>query len=136
MYNKLNVFTSETKGRFRMEISKARVRIGGTDYTLTTDGDVDYLRDIAGEVDSIMTDVMKENYRLSMTQAAVLTSLHFADEMHKAEDKSLTIRKEIQAYMEDASKAKTDAEISRREVERLNKEILNLKNELSRYKYE
>ena len=32
------------------------------------------------------------------------------------------------------SKAKTDAEVSRREAERLNKEIAALKNELSRYK--
>ena len=130
------IFTSETKGRFRMEISKIRVRIGGADYHLTTDGDVDYLRNVAGEVDRVMTDIMKDNYRLSMTQAAVLTSLQFADEVHKAEDKSLTIRKEIQAYMEDASKAKTDAEIARREAERLNKEIAALKDELARYKYE
>ncbi len=119
-----------------MEVSKIRVRIGGADYHLTTDGDVAYLRNIAGEVDSVMTSIMKESYKLSTAQAAVLTSLQFADEMHKAEDKSLTIRKEIQAYMEDASKAKTEAEIARREVERLNKEIASLKNELSRYKYE
>lgn len=119
-----------------MELSKARIRIGGADYLLTTDGDVNYLRDIADEVDIVMTELMKENHRLSMNQAAVLCALRFADEMHKADEKSLTIRKEIQAYMEDASKAKTDAEVSRREVDRLNKEIHNLKNELSRYKYE
>lgn len=136
LYNKAYIFTSEVKGSFLMEVSKIRVRIGGADYHLTTDGDVTYLRNIAGEVDSVMTSIMKESYRISTAQAAVLTSLQFADEMHKAEDKSLTIRKEIQAYMEDASKAKTDAEIARREVERLNKEIASLKNELSRYKYE
>lgn len=130
------IFIFGTKGRFRMETSKARIRIGGADYLLTTDGDVDYLRDIADEVDRVMTTYMKENYRLSMTQAAVLSALQFADDMHKAEEQSLTIRKEIQAYMEDASKAKTDAEVSRREVDRLNKEIHNLKTELSRYKHE
>ncbi len=119
-----------------MGTSKARIRIGGADYLLTTDGDVEYLRDIADEVDRVMSTYMKENYRLSMTQAAVLSALQFADDMHKAEEQSLTIRKEIQAYMEDASKAKTDAEVSRREVDRLNKEIHSLKTELSRYKHE
>lgn len=119
-----------------MEINKLRARIGGADYLLTTDGDVNYLRDVADEVDRVMSTLLKENYRLSMTQAAVLSALQFADEMHKAEEKSVTIRKEIQAYMEDASKAKTDAEVAKREVDRLNKEIHNLKNELARYKYE
>ena len=60
--------------------------------------------------------------------------MQFADDMHKAEERTAVLRKEIQAYMEDASKAKTDAEVSRREAERLNKEIAALKNELSRYK--
>lgn len=119
-----------------MEISKVRIRIGGADYLLTTDGDVSYLRYVADEVDIAMTTLMKENRRLSMTQAAVLCALQFADDKHKEEEKSLTIRKEIQAYMEDASKAKTDAEVSRREVDRLNKEIQSLKAELERYKHE
>ena len=136
MYNKVYISTSEAKGRFRMDTSKVRIRIGGADYLLTTDGDVNYLRKIADEVDEVMTSYMKENYRLSMTQAAVLSALQFNDEKHGEEEKSLTIRREIQAYMEDASKAKTDAEVSRREVERLNKEIHNLKTELARYKHD
>lgn len=136
MYNKSNIFTSETKGRFRMGITKARIRIGGADYLLTTDGDVNYLRYVADEVDISMTTLMKENHRLSMTQAAVLCALQFADDKHKEEEKTLTIRKEIQDYMEDASKAKTDAEVSKREVDRLNKEIRSLKTELARYKHE
>ncbi len=119
-----------------MEVKKIRVRIGGIDYLLTTDGDVDYLRSIGDEVDAVVSSIMKENHRLSITQAAILCALQFTDEMHKADGKALVLRKEIQAYMEDASKAKTDAEVARREVDRLNKEIHNLKNELSRYKYE
>ena len=119
-----------------MGITKARIRIGGADYLLTTDGDVNYLRYVADEVDISMTTLMKENHRLSMTQAAVLCALQFADDKHKEEEKALTIRKEIQDYMEDASKAKTDAEVSKREVDRLNKEIHSLKTELARYKHE
>lgn len=119
-----------------MTISKVRVRIGGADYLLTTDGDVNYLKYVAEEVDISMSTLMKENHRLSMTQAAVLCALQIADDKHKEEEKALAIRKEIQAYMEDASKAKTDAEVSRREVDRLNKEIHNLKTELLRYKHE
>lgn len=119
-----------------MDVSKVRVRIGGTDYYLTTDGNVGYLKDLGDEVDSVMTSLMREHSRLSMTQAAVLSALNFADEYHKAVDNSATLRKEIQAYMEDASKAKTDAEVARREVDRLNKEIHALKTELSRSKFD
>ena len=52
-----------------------------------------------------------------------------ADEKHKTEQTSTTLRSEIQAYMEDASKAKTEAEIARREIDRLNKELKSLRKD-------
>ncbi len=117
-----------------MEKSKVRLIIGGMECRLTTTDDVEYLKKLGDEVDERLNGIRKENPRLSISRAGVLCALQIADEMHKAEERSTTLRKEIQAYMEDASKAKTDAEVSRREAERLNKEIVELKKELSRYR--
>ena len=119
-----------------MEFNKVRLRIGGMDYYLTTDDDTTYMRDLGDEVDELLSSLMREHAKLSMTQAAVLCALLFADEKHKIYDSTAALRKEIQAYMEDASKAKTDAEVARREVDRLNKELHSLKNEISRLRYE
>lgn len=119
-----------------MELNKVRLRIGGMDYYLTTDDDTTYMRDLGDEVDELLSSLMREHAKLSMTQAAVLCALQFADEKHKIYDSTAALRKEIQAYMEDASKAKTDAEVARREVDRLNKELHSLKNEISRLRYE
>lgn len=119
-----------------MDTKKVRVRIGGMDYYLTTDDDIGYVRKVGDEVDEILTSIMREHARLSMTQAAVLCALQMADEKHKTAAGAAELRKEIQAYMEDASKAKTDAEIARREVDRLNKELHALRNETTRKRYE
>lgn len=125
------------KGDFLcMDMNKVRIRIGGMDYSLTTDDEIEYIRSLGDEVDELMTSIMREHSRLSMTQAAVLCALQFADEKNKIANATVSLRNEIQAYMEDASKAKTDAEVARREVDRLNKELHALKNETSRYRYE
>lgn len=117
-----------------MEKKKVRLIIGGMDYRLTTADDVQYLKMLGDEVDAKLADVRQENPKLSISRAGVICAMRFADEMHKADEKAMTLRKEIQAYMEDAAKAKTEAEVSRREAERLNKEIDALKSELARYK--
>lgn len=119
---------------FRMEKNKVRLIIGGMEFHLTTTDDVEYLKNLGDEVDERLSAIRKENPKLSVSRAGILCALQIADEKNKTDERSTALRKEIQAYMEDASKAKTDAEVSRREAERLNKEIAELKNELSRYK--
>ncbi len=111
-----------------MAINKVRLRIYGSDYFLTTDDDVQYMRNLGDEVDFVLSSLLREHPRLSVTQAAVLTALQLADDKNKVEQNATTLRNEIQAYMEDASKAKTEAEIAKREIERLNKEIQTLKS--------
>ncbi len=111
-----------------MSMNKVRLRIYGSDYFLTTDDDVQYMRNLGDEVDFVLSGLLREHPRLSITQAAVLCALQMADEKHKTEQTSVTLRSEIQAYMEDASKAKTEAEIAKREIDRLNKELKALKS--------
>ena len=111
-----------------MSMNKVRLRIYGSDYFLTTDEDTKYMRNLGDEVDFVLSGLLREHPRLSITQAAVLCTLHMADEKHQAEQTSSVLRREIQAYMEDASKAKTEAEIAKREIDRLNKELKALKS--------
>ena len=74
-----------------------------------------------------ISELMSANTRISVTQAAILASLEFADAAKKSEITSENLRGQIQEYLEDAARARTDAEISKREAERLAKELAALK---------
>ena len=102
-----------------MEKNKVRLNIGGADYTITTEDDPKYVMALGDELDSLLTRTLRENNRLSVTQAAILLALDYADQCKKAEISADNLRSQIKEYLEDASRAKMDAEIARREVERL-----------------
>ena len=63
----------------------------------------------------------------SITQCAVLSALDYLDECKKAETSSENLRSQIQDYLEDAARARTDSEISKRELERMGKELAALR---------
>lgn len=108
-------------------MEKIKLIIAGEEYNISTDDDLDYAAQLGQELDKTMTAVMRDNPRLSVTQAAVLTALEFADLAKKNEIASENLRGQIQEYLEDAARARTDAEISRREVERLTKELASVR---------
>ncbi len=111
--------------------NKVKVTICGTDYFLTTDDDTKYTLALGNELDSRLNKLLKENPRLSITQGAVLAALEYADSAKKATQTSEHLRSQIQEYLEDASRARADAEIAKREVERLNKEKSVLRSRLT-----
>ncbi|HZJ77765.1 MAG TPA: cell division protein ZapA [Clostridia bacterium] len=110
-----------------MEKNRVKLSIYGNDYYITTDNDADYVAELGQELDEKVRQLLKENPRLSITQAAVLSSLEYADLAKKSEQSAENLRSQIQDYLEDAARARTDAEITRREAERLSKELLSLR---------
>ena len=54
-------------------------------------------------------------------------TLEYADEANKGEGSADNLRSQIQGYLEDAARARTDAEIAKREAERLAKELSALR---------
>ncbi len=110
-----------------MEKNKVRLNICGVDYYITTDDEVKYVQTLGDELDLKLNKILRENSRISITQAAVLASLEYADLAKKAEQSADNLRSQIQEYLEDAARAKTNAEVSRREAERLGKELSTLR---------
>lgn len=109
-------------------MEKIRLEIAGEAYNLTTDDDLEYLSDLAAEIDEKILSLVKSNGRISITQAAVLTVLEYADEYKKSEATCENLRSQIQAYLEDAARAKSEAELAKREVTRLTKELKTYKS--------
>ena len=109
-------------------MEKIKLMIAGTEYAISTDDDLEYVAQLGAELDKSITTLMRDNGRISVTQAAVLVALEYADAAKKGETSAENLRSQIQGYLEDAARARTDAEISKREAERLTKEITALKN--------
>ncbi len=104
-------------------MEKIKLWIANEEYNIATDNDLDYVAQLGEELNQRITAIMRDSTRISVTQAAILTALEYADFAKKSEITSDNLRGQIQEYLEDAARARTDAEISRREVERLTKEL-------------
>lgn len=113
-----------------MEQNKVRVTIGGIDYYLATEDDPAYIRNLAEELNENITALLHDHSRLSQVQASVLCALEYADRLRKTEESLDCLKAQIRSYMEDADKARKEAEISRREAERMTGELRSLRRGL------
>ena len=95
-----------------------RLKIGGIEYSITSEDDEAYIRRIAGELERKMNTVQARSPFLSTTMAAVMTALEALDEAKKAEAESERLRLEIKRLLEETACAKMDAEVSRRMLDK------------------
>ena len=84
-----------------MEKNRVRLNICGADYTITTEDDPKYVMALGDELDAALTKTLRENNRLSVTQAAILAALEYADMYKKAEISADNLRSQIKEYLED-----------------------------------
>ena len=111
-----------------MEKTKVRLQICGSDYIISSsEDDADYMRALGAELDEKMRELQGENPRLSITQCAVLCALDYLDAFKKTESGAENLRSQIQDYLEDAARARTDSEITKRELDRVAKELAALR---------
>ncbi len=108
-------------------MEKIRLLIAGEEYNIGTDDDLDYVAELGAELDKRISSLMSSNVRISVTQAAIVTALECLDQAKKSEVTSENLRAQIQEYLEDAARARTDVEIAKREFERVSKELASLK---------
>ena len=110
-----------------MTKNKVHVKIGGASYTIVTEDEAEYVEALADEIRAIINS----NPSLSMTQAAVLVALDNADASKKATASADNLRAQIKDYLEDSARARMEVDVARREVERLNREISDLRDKLA-----
>ena len=115
-----------------MNKNRVQVKIGGATYTIVTEDDAQYVEALAEEINNEIRSVCNSNPSLSITQAAVLVALDQTDACKKASASADNLRVQIKDCLEESARAKMEVEVARREVERLNREISNLRDRLNK----
>lgn len=110
-----------------MEKNKVKLTICGAEYVIASGEENKYMIELGNEVDEKITSILRQNPRISMTQAAVLAALEFADAEKKATSDAEKLRSSIQEYLEDSSRDKLNCEIATREADRIAKEFAEYK---------
>lgn len=112
-----------------MPVTKVKLTICGSNYIVSTTDSEEYVNQLAERLDNDMTEIMTQNPSASVAASAVISALSYLDELNKNASSTDNMRAQIKDYLEDAAKAKLDAEHARREVEKLTAELETLKAE-------
>lgn len=109
--------------------NKVSVKIYGTDYTILTEENEEYILELAYELDSDMKKLCQRSTRFTATSAAVLCALEYLDKKNKEEATSDRMRLQINDYIQDTAKARIELDDAKRKIERLEREIDRLRAE-------
>ena len=113
------------------ESKKVRIVVCSTEYTLITEDSEAYMQLLASELDKSLRSLVEGSTRISVTQASVLLALKYLDMSKKADEATDNIRGQLKEYLQDAAKARIEANEAKRENERLKSEIRILKARLN-----
>lgn len=111
-----------------MPTNKIRLEICGSTYVICTTDPEDYTLSLAQKLDKAMNEILTATPQASVTTAAVMTGLAYLDELEKSSASADNMRGQIKDYLEDAAKARLEAEEARRELERLRRELSYLRS--------
>ncbi len=94
--------------------NKIRLKIGGIEYSVTSNEDEAYILSLGAELEKKMNSVLAKSPFLSTTMAAVITALEAMDEGKKIQTENESLRLENKRLLEEAAMARLDADITRR----------------------
>ncbi len=112
--------------------NKVKLLIGGAEYAIITEDDINYVTELGAELDEALKKTMQDNPRISTTQAAILLALEYADNFKKANISADNLRSQIKDYLDDAASAKSKADWARHEAENAKRELEASKLEIDR----
>ena len=92
------------------ENNRVTITICGKEYTLQTDESPDYVRQLAARLDRRISDMMETSDIISLSSAAILVGLSLMDDSYKTTSNIDNIRGEIRNYVEEAGKARAEAD--------------------------
>lgn len=98
------------------------VNICGEEYTFIAEESASYMQRVGAYVGDKMQEVLSGT-KVGRTDAAVLTAANIADELFKAQAAAEQLRAQIKGYIDEASKAQSEANELKREIFRLQQRL-------------
>ncbi len=102
-----------------MDKNKVRFNVAGSEICIVTNDNADHIRSIAAAVEDKIEKYTKSSARVSVTQAAILTAMEYADEDSRKETILANIKNQLKGYLDDAAKTKAERDKYKEEYEKL-----------------
>lgn len=96
--------------------NRVTMTICGTEYILVAEEDAAYMEKIGSIVDTEMRSLM-DSAHMSRDAAAVLAAVNLADQLTKAQEGAENLRRQVKTYLDEASRAKSEAAELRRKLQ-------------------
>ena len=109
-------------------MNRIKVTILGNSYTISTDNSEGRVREIERQLTEKLGEIMDSRYTLSSVDALVILALNLMDEITETENAADRMREQLSEYLEDAARARMEADEARRELDRLRRELAMRKN--------
>jgi len=77
------------------------IKVFGQTYTVKTDAEEDYIREVAKYVNEKMEEVLKKTKSVSTLNVAILTALNIADDLLREKEKRTTLLREVETKSRD-----------------------------------
>ena len=103
--------------------NKVRIEICGAKYVISTTEDPRYVRELAVEIEEKVKNFMEKNPSAARADAYMIILLGYVDLYKKSEENTDNIRSQLTQYLEDAARARIEADEYKREIEKLKREI-------------
>ncbi len=108
------------------------LKICGNQCNIISDESEEFVKALAEEVEEKINLIYKDNDRVSLALASILTAMDFCEELRMAREGSENLRGQLKTYLDDAAKAADERDEALREIERLRREIDALRATISR----
>jgi cell division protein ZapA len=77
------------------------IKVFGQTYTVKTDAEEDYIREVAKYVNEKMDEVLKKTKSVSTLNVAILTALNIADDLLREKEKGIALLQEVEVKSKD-----------------------------------
>ena len=77
------------------------IKVFGQTYTVKTDAEEEYIKEVAKYVNDKMEEVLKKTKTVSTLNVAILTALNIADDLIKEKEKRKALLREIETKSKD-----------------------------------
>lgn len=107
-----------------MEITnKVRIEICGAKYVISSTENPKYVKELATEIEEKVRTFMEKNPSAARADAYMIILLGYVDLYKKSEKNTDNIRSQLTQYLEDAARARIEADEYKREIEKLKREV-------------